>query len=1262
MPEKLTCPRGHQWEMSLPAAPATVPPTCCCPVCGEGPVRRPAAVDTGEDRSAASTGWDPMSTLTFQPQTEPAPPDPSLPRIPGYEIQGILGRGGMGVVYKAWQIKLKRIVALKMILAGPHAGPDQLARFRSEAESVAALQHPNIVQIFDVGEAKGCPYCALEFVEGGSLARALSGKPLPAERAAKLAESLARAMHYSHQRGIIHRDLKPANVLLQIADCGLRIADSPSTNHLQSGIPKITDFGLAKHLEGDSGQTRSGAIMGTPSYMAPEQAEGKTREIGPLADVYALGAILYELLTGRPPFRAETPVETMRQVVCDEPVPPSHVQPKVPRDLETICLKCLSKEPARRYRSALMLAQDLERFQAGESILARREGIGRRVWRRVRRSPAAAISLLLLVVALAAAGFFWWRAGASDRLAAARTFEAGLDARDWTPAYFQHMETLLDDLARQAPDETAAARQSLHDAYARAIRESFAARLETEQVPEVEANLDLLEDRDPDLGRQVRQEFRARITRMERFLVLEPPFDNLEAVFAPESVQKRGDPAQRSAPHDLIARGRTDVVLTRIPCRGDVMLEAHFVAPQWLSVGRLGLILNMPPGTARGYTLSMGEPPGKTGEPAPSFKEMRAEPEGQIALRIDRNGVRQREQRFAAAALKDAPLSLRATRKRDLLVFEAIQGGKAVASVRFLDVFPPSETEAGVFGLVWPPSEPATAVRMERLEFSRQLRPADPSPLERGDELYAEGRLAEALSHYKAQENATTRSDIRQEVRCKEGLCLARMGRDDEATALLAPIVAEPGDRWPVVAACQLWVVYLRQERRMDAEGIFEMLQARGVGRERLITVIPEEIRAAILNAHISESGGQNMLYFVDPARVRRFERAADISSLLNDRSVERTWTRLFLVRAYRASGQGGKALDTLAALLKESNPETDAAFRSYVVEEYAWLMRERGEPARGLALVDQHFANWPESYRVLRLARARLLIALGSWEEAENDMEAWFRPAPAGAGYARLSNACLVRGFLRERRGDTAGALEAWKLGLLNPTTNVRAYQEVLHGSPAAAGGGIALMNALLLGSLTNELTDVDAELLQSRLALSIASASPLAAAKEFRLPPSSMRAMSRTARGRDAARKLAYQNLSWSEFCRIPLVGVGVEMLHLGALPGELSAEHETILWQLAEDCAAAVFANKLKNIQIAQLALTWKGHTSFVGWKGLAPTLEPALRAPMAYVLGHRYLRLNQPKEAASFFRTALDDAPKDSTLQRLAPMELERLKGK
>ncbi len=329
----------------------------------------------------------------FGPTQMDSPPSPSLHpavallvSIPGYDIQGILGRGGMGIVYRAHHRQLDRPVALKTIKTGAGASPEELERFQSEARAVARLHHPHIVQIFEVGQSEGQPFFSLEYVTGGSLVDKLNATPQPPHDSARLVETLARAIEHAHQHGIVHRDLKPHNVLLTA-----------------TGEIKITDFGLAKKLDVEDGHTLPGAILGTPSYMAPEQAAGRTREIGPATDVWALGAILYEMLTGRPPFKGTSPWETIEQVQHTEPAAPSQLQPAIPRDIETICLKCLQKESARRYASALELADDLRRFLNGEPIRARRAGPVERLVKWVRRQPLAAglvAATLFLVLAL----------------------------------------------------------------------------------------------------------------------------------------------------------------------------------------------------------------------------------------------------------------------------------------------------------------------------------------------------------------------------------------------------------------------------------------------------------------------------------------------------------------------------------------------------------------------------------------------------------------------------------------------------------------------------------------------------------------------------------------------------------------------------------------------------------------------------------------------------------------------------------------------
>lgn len=405
-----------------------------------------------------SQALKPLSPTPTRSSASDAAPR-SWPSLADFDILGETGRGGMGTVYKARQLSLNRLVALKMVSAG--GGQPAVARFRREAEAVARLQHVNIVQIFAIGEYEGQPYLALEWVEGGTLAQRLNGAPQPPLAAAAFVETLARATHIAHEQGIVHRDLKPSNILLKPVSSGPTAdakqapksgtatpsplskyfgitppTDTPTSSKSGSvasnvaadyGVPKITDFGLAKLLDSDLDLTRTGDLMGTPCYMAPEQAKftssssGEKGQVGCAADTYALGAILYEMLTGRPPFKGETTLETVLQVLHQDPVSPSRLQPRLPEDLSTICLKCLEKQPSKRYESALALAEDLRRFRQGEPILARRPGPMGLAWRWCRRRPAIAMMTAALALSLLAGfigmGVLWLRAETNRRSA-----------------------------------------------------------------------------------------------------------------------------------------------------------------------------------------------------------------------------------------------------------------------------------------------------------------------------------------------------------------------------------------------------------------------------------------------------------------------------------------------------------------------------------------------------------------------------------------------------------------------------------------------------------------------------------------------------------------------------------------------------------------------------------------------------------------------------------------------------------------------------
>jgi WD40 repeat protein/serine/threonine protein kinase len=447
---------------------------------------QPDAVSAGSSDSVPADRTHTMPTrapsdasVVPPPPREPHPAE--LPAPPGYRVVRQVGRGGMGVVYEAVQLALKRTVALKFLPPDHTDRPDRLARFRVEGESAARLQHPGIVQVFETGLDGEQPFLAMEYVPGGSLADALNGTPVAPRQAAAWVEAIARAMAYAHSRGVVHRDLKPSNILLQGSGArgpgsaktevagSSQAAEASGPTAAGEAIPKVTDFGLAKLLDTESGQTRSGAVMGTPSYMAPEQAAGNTRAVGPAADIWALGTVLYELLTGRPPFRGERPVATIQLVLTAEPVQPSELVPGLLLDLETVCLKCLRKEPERRYRTADELADDLRRVLDGRPVLARPVGPGERLVRWAARNPvlAGAVAAAFAVLVIGASVSTYFAVRESEQAAAAgraadkeryargeaekRAKEAG-EARDVAAQKEKEAVRAKDDLARKAAE------------------------------------------------------------------------------------------------------------------------------------------------------------------------------------------------------------------------------------------------------------------------------------------------------------------------------------------------------------------------------------------------------------------------------------------------------------------------------------------------------------------------------------------------------------------------------------------------------------------------------------------------------------------------------------------------------------------------------------------------------------------------------------------------------------------------------------------
>jgi WD40 repeat protein/tRNA A-37 threonylcarbamoyl transferase component Bud32 len=510
-----------------------------------------------------------MATLPMTGPSGPRPP--RLPQLPGYEVQRLLGEGGMGIVVLARQQQLGRLVAIKLPLQT--LSEEGRARFLREARAAAGLRHPNICPVHEVGKHQDQPYLVMDYIDGPTLHDWVGQNPA-ARRCAELVALLARAVAHAHAHSVIHRDLKPNNILVERA----------------TGQPVLTDFGLAKLLDEAGDQlSQSGTVQGTPAYMAPEQAAGKSSQIGPHSDIYSLGAILYELLTNRPPYQGSVG-EVLKLVQTEDPAPPRRINPRIHPDLETVCLTAMARDPGQRYPSALALAEDLERFAAGETIRARRSGIFRRTARWVGRHPipvaSGSVGLLAVLVAVVLILAFVLQVRQQHELEDLRTaFDDGLEHPEATEAYFERMEGYLAGLERLSPKQVPELRERMVQRVAGSIRSSLEQpRLSPEAAEQVQSALAPLAARAPEAAAALEQLLRERQGGWQLLFDLRPPYQEWREVFH-DSLKPRSDRLERTG------GGRGTLVRTRAVCRGPVRLEAVFDA-SWGKASQLGLVLN----------------------------------------------------------------------------------------------------------------------------------------------------------------------------------------------------------------------------------------------------------------------------------------------------------------------------------------------------------------------------------------------------------------------------------------------------------------------------------------------------------------------------------------------------------------------------------------------------------------------------------------------------------------------------------------------
>jgi hypothetical protein len=553
------------------------------------------------------------------------------------------------------------------------------------------------------------------------------------------------------------------------------------------------------------------------------------------------------------------------------------------------------------------------------------------------------------------------------------------------------------------------------------------------------------------------------------------------------------------------------------------------------------------------------------------------------------------------------------------------------------------------------------------------LLPATPSKLERGDFLYAQGKLPEALDDYRSQQ-AGAAPDVEQEARCKQGLCLIGLNRPDEAVQILSQLAAEKGDRWPVIAACHLWLYLVQNKRLEEAEPVVASLANR-FEFEQLATLLPAPLREAMLKEYRSATVGKNLISF-DAQKLARLERNLEVERLVT--GAESLSTQLALLRGYRALALRQQATHLAARMVQGPEfAQLATVDQVWTLEEYCWELRLQGRRQEAFAVVNERLFDESgsprEPYLPLLVERARCQAALGKWQEGEADIRRLLAAVPAGKlMYRHYSAAHLVLGFCREELGDPAGAQAAWKQGLYRVWQPEAAKyadpsQPPIPELPAENHhqfSGLEMVQFLMLASLTDEINDAETNRVffwftnRAGGGADIVVLQAVVGLIQKDIVSTVFRKMCQSTRGKSVARSIGLQSVGLTESYQHPMFLCVYEVAHQGAFEAKLPPEQDEFLWSFAADAYAGFLAGKVTKSQFISLALTWKGTTGPLGWEGVAPDLAPAIRGQLAYLMGRRFQRLARSSDAVKFFETAVKDSAPDSPLQRLAKAELEK----
>ncbi len=1152
-----------------------------------------------------------------------------LPAIDGYEILGEIARGGMGVVFKAKQIKLNRIVAVKVILPGQLASPDAIDRFYTEAQAAACLDHPGIVPIFEVDEAHGVHYFSMGYIEGQNLADLVAKGPMPQREAARLVEAISEAVQYAHDRKIIHRDLKPRNILLT-----------------STGEPKVSDFGLAKQIEADHELTASGQIMGTPSYMPPEQALGKLDLVGPRSDVYSIGAILYTLLTGRPPFQATSFVDTLRDVIETPPIAPRVLNRRVDRDLETICLKCLEKLPEHRYPTAKEVAAELRRYQDGEPIRARRLGMMGRSWRWARRHPqfvGATLAIVLLAVIASFAGVAIWRSE-RDRVVtnSHRDVDSMLNNLNAEVESFHKLESAIAKHEKLDAEAAALFRVRAVDAYAAAIRKSLlSSRINEQGFVELERANQIIGDKNSDLASQLQGDITARKESWQTVFEAFAPFK--------ASISKQLTAVSPAADGSFIEQAKVQGLSERPTLQlmaGDAAeIQATFDA-SWRLQNRIGVSLWDAKGYGYEFLLVAERPPEEESPPASTqanespwtFEDAQGSG-ASYAIEIRRNGIPLVRRHLEPAALKEPPVALRGTRNGDQLSLQ-ING---LAPLQFEDPFPLDGKYETRFALV-----PSPGAKIVQINARERMRATAVSKLREGDDLFSRGKFQEALDSYLLQTAET--SEVSEELDFKIGMCHLALNQFAEAEERFAKVFENGSSRWCPTAGCRLWQARMRQGRMDEAYHAFEQLESKysesGVG-----AVASLDLRDEVRKLSIKSNEGfrlANLLQY-RPKRLEESRRIAAIDRFFSSDGLGDPEIQTNVARELAMAGD-------ISGAMAAAQPIGAHGASGLAVRHYVRLLRLNKQYTHARAEIDHYNATRPGYAAPLQWELARCYAAEGEWAKCESVIDGLYLTIDEETlELESYSTIALMKGFLLDRRGAKAAALRTWRDGFQRSTAIHRDDHHRVS----------AFLNELVLRSLCDQVDDEFTKRFMANV-FGAAGNSPLLRQAESLVDGATMsqvlRRMWRSKLGRRLAEDFAFERGTLRDRIVVPMALAATEYANLTAYSSEMTDDEYALVFEHGLATAEKlIFAGELNVAQIAGLVVAWKGSTGTLGWTGVSPTLPPESRRFLTYLMAHRWHSRGDTAAAIKVLTEQFPGDNSDDSLARAARKDLDRLKG-